>query len=157
SIAPLVPADLEAIVHHAMEKDRELRYATARALAADLQRFLEQAPVHAQRVGLGRRALVWARRNRGAAAALSLVGGAVVAAAAAGAWMEHRQKQEVAEAQRFVRDVEQIEADLRQAALRPIHDVGSDRLAVARRLDELEAVLPSLRRRAAVVVRYALG
>ena len=55
-INPALPPGLEAVCLKALEKDQDRRYATARALAEDLQRFLEgeavwaQPPTHASRM-----------------------------------------------------------------------------------------------------------
>jgi serine/threonine protein kinase len=59
-----VPADLETIVLKAMAKRVEDRYATARELAEDLRRFLEQRPILARRPTLLERAAKWSRRHR---------------------------------------------------------------------------------------------
>lgn len=59
-----IPADLETIVLTAMAKSRDERYATARALAEDLERFLTGKPTLARRPTLADRAVKWARRHR---------------------------------------------------------------------------------------------
>jgi predicted Ser/Thr protein kinase/tetratricopeptide (TPR) repeat protein len=64
-----VPPDLEAICLKAMEKDRERRYATARELGEDLQRFSEGEPVRAVPPSILTRALMRVRRHRLKAAA----------------------------------------------------------------------------------------
>jgi hypothetical protein len=60
-----IPADLETIVLSAMAKRPEERYATARELAEDLRRFLEQKPILARRPTLLERAAKWSRRHSG--------------------------------------------------------------------------------------------
>jgi serine/threonine protein kinase len=64
-LSRVVPADLETIVLKAMAKRADERYATARELAEDLRRFLEQKPILAQRPTLLERAAKWSRRHRG--------------------------------------------------------------------------------------------
>ena len=49
------------------------RYATAAALAEDLQRFLEDRPIRARRVSWAGRLLRWGRRNKAVAALLASV------------------------------------------------------------------------------------
>jgi tetratricopeptide (TPR) repeat protein len=64
-----IPPDLETIVLKAAAKEPVDRYATARALADDLRRFLDGRPVEARRPGLARRAAKALQRHRAAAAA----------------------------------------------------------------------------------------
>ena len=60
---PTIPRDLETVVHKAIERDPAHRYATAAALADDLQRFLDDRPIAARRVRVGERLVRWGRRN----------------------------------------------------------------------------------------------
>ncbi len=63
SIQPKIPIDLETICLYCLRKDPQRRYATAEALAADLQRFLSHEPIQARRVGRLERGIKWAKRN----------------------------------------------------------------------------------------------
>jgi choice-of-anchor C domain-containing protein len=62
-INPAIPRDLATIVHKAMDRDPAGRYPSAGELAADLQRFIEDEPIHARRISLRERAWRWCRRN----------------------------------------------------------------------------------------------
>ena len=66
---PSLPADLETILLKAMEKDPTHRYASARDMADDLRRFLEDEPVVARRPSLARHVERWVRRHRAVVAA----------------------------------------------------------------------------------------
>ena len=68
-----VPLDLETIIHKAMDREPAARYQTARELAEDLQRFVEDEPIHARRIGLSERFARWSRRNRELSAALAII------------------------------------------------------------------------------------
>jgi serine/threonine-protein kinase len=59
-----VPAALEAVCRKAMAKRPAERYATARELAADVQRYLADEPVSAWREPLRVRSRRWMRRHR---------------------------------------------------------------------------------------------
>jgi serine/threonine-protein kinase len=81
-LEPTLDRPLEAICLTAMALRPEDRYASVRALADDLERWLADEPVSAWREPLARRAGRWARRNRslmtaGAAAVLVALAGLV--------------------------------------------------------------------------------
>ena len=61
---PTIPLELETIVLKAISKAPHERYASAQALADDLQRFLEDKPILARRPTLLERAARWRRRHR---------------------------------------------------------------------------------------------
>jgi serine/threonine protein kinase len=61
---PAAPRDLETILLKAMTKDPGGRYATAKELADDLCRFLEDRPIVARRLSPLGRAAKWTRRHR---------------------------------------------------------------------------------------------
>lgn len=60
---PAVPADLDAICRHCLALDPDQRYASARELADDLQRYLDGRPVRVREAGGLERLGRWARRE----------------------------------------------------------------------------------------------
>src|SRR3989442_5152338 len=72
-LARLVRGELDWIVMKALEKDRNRRYETASAFAADVQRYLNDEPVQACPPSAAYRFRKFARRNRGSVLAASLV------------------------------------------------------------------------------------
>jgi serine/threonine protein kinase/Flp pilus assembly protein TadD len=68
-----IPAELEIIVLKAMEKRPQDRYATAQELAEDLERWLRNEPIRAQRPSWIQVTRKWARRHQSAVWAASLL------------------------------------------------------------------------------------
>src|SRR5207249_2672991 len=87
-LAKLVRGELDWIVMKALEKDRNRRYESASAFAADVQRYLKDEPVLACPPTVGYKLRKFVRRNKRTLATVALLGvvllvagGAVVASA----------------------------------------------------------------------------
>jgi serine/threonine protein kinase len=70
TLAPIVPLDLETIVHKAIAKEATDRYSAAGELAADLRCYLENRPIAARPPSLANRTRKWLRRHSTAVAAV---------------------------------------------------------------------------------------
>jgi serine/threonine protein kinase/WD40 repeat protein len=75
TLNPAIPRDLETICLKALEKDPADRFATAKAFADELWRWLHEEPLTVRRPTIVERIRRWRRRNRAVATILS---GAVV-------------------------------------------------------------------------------
>jgi serine/threonine protein kinase len=106
SVDPTIPAELETIILKAVAKEPEERYASARELADDLRRFLEDRPILARRPSLLEKATKWARRHRSVVASLvgvlllSVAGLSITTVLIAGAYERERLKAAEAAEQR---------------------------------------------------------
>ena len=76
-LRPELDLDLETITLKCLEKQPHERYATAKELAEDLERYLDDRPIRARPPSTGERLRRWSRRNRPAVVALVSVGVAV--------------------------------------------------------------------------------
>jgi serine/threonine protein kinase len=78
-VDPGIPRDLETIVLKSIAKEPGERYATAEALASDLENYLADKPIVARRSSPVERAWRWCRRNKAAAGLLAVSGIAALA------------------------------------------------------------------------------
>ncbi|MBI3853718.1 MAG: serine/threonine protein kinase [Verrucomicrobia bacterium] len=85
SLNPAVDRDLETICLKCLEKDPTRRYASAEALAKDLDRWQENKPISARRTNLTERAWKWVKREPLKAAFVAVITVAVV-----GPWLVSR-------------------------------------------------------------------
>jgi serine/threonine-protein kinase len=89
-----VPRDLETICLKCLEKDQRRRYASAAALAEELQRFQRDEPIAARSAGPLERGLRWARRKPTGAALVATAVALVGLAVGGGVWLA-RQRAEL--------------------------------------------------------------
>jgi serine/threonine-protein kinase len=82
-----VPRDLETICLKCLHKAPQRRYATAAALAEDLERFQRDEPIAARRAGPLERAAKWARRHPAPTAILAASLLVVATLVGAGLWL----------------------------------------------------------------------
>ncbi|HYT87143.1 MAG TPA: protein kinase [Gemmataceae bacterium] len=85
-LQPGIPRDLETICLKCLHKAPRGRYASAAALAADLDRFLVGAPILARRVGGLERLERWCQRNPGVAALVGVLAAVLIAGFVLVAW-----------------------------------------------------------------------
>ncbi len=134
---PAVPAELEAIVLKCLAKEPSRRFHSARALAEDLNRFLDSRPVEAFSSSPGYRLRKMVARHRSLTAVAMLVVG--VLAVLVGIWLHTLwQADRQAElALRFGLQVDRVERTLWRVRSLPLHDVRPARARVARMLDDI--------------------
>ena len=91
------PADLETICLKCLRKEPEKRYASAEALASDLQRWLGGEPIRARPVPMWERVLLWARRRPAQAALVVLAHVFLAVLLGGGIWSYWKISQALAE------------------------------------------------------------
>jgi serine/threonine protein kinase/tetratricopeptide (TPR) repeat protein len=118
-LSQLFRGELDWIVMKALEKDRNRRYDTASAFAADVQRYLHDEPVQACPPSAWYRFRKFARRNRGVLVAASAIILAVllgVIGLAVNSWLVTREKEaKEAALGRAVEEKERADQNLKRA------------------------------------------
>jgi eukaryotic-like serine/threonine-protein kinase len=92
-LSKLMRGELDWIVMKTLEKDRNRRYETANAFAADVQRYLNDEPVQACPPSAGYRFRKFARRHKRVLATVGLLALALIVGTVVSAWQAIRAKQ----------------------------------------------------------------
>ncbi len=152
-LAPGIPRDLQTIVLKALEKEPARRYDSARALGEDLRRFLDGDPILARRPSWIYRAGKVLRKNRLAAATLTLL----VLATGYGVATALNARSQVRFAQQLALDVERLNGRIFQVRSLPRHNAGPELLELREELARLQAETGRQGRWAQGPARLALG
>jgi WD40 repeat protein len=121
---PKVDRDLQTVCLTCLAKDPRRRYASAQALAEDLENWLGHRPIAARPAGARERLAKWVRRHPAATAVACVSAAAVLAALAASLWHAHVLGEALADSDRLRR-----EGLAREARLRDFLYVADMRLA----------------------------
>jgi serine/threonine protein kinase len=89
-LGQVLRGELDWVVMKALEKDRNRRYESASAFAADVQRYLNDEPVEACPPSAGYRLRKYIRRNRRALVMVGVVAAALITATAVSIWQAAR-------------------------------------------------------------------
>ncbi|MCA8952303.1 MAG: protein kinase, partial [Planctomycetes bacterium] len=87
-LQPDIDGDLEAVLLQAIAREPDDRYASAEALASDLERWLRHEAVVAQQPGMARRLRLFVRRDPHLAAAIAAIAVLLLGSALLLAWFE---------------------------------------------------------------------
>jgi WD40 repeat protein/serine/threonine protein kinase len=148
-LSALVKGDLDWIVMKSLEKDRNRRYETASAFAADVRRFLAEEPIEARPPSTWYRFRKLARRNKVALTTAALVAAALLVGTAVSTWQALR----ATRAEQIARLSAEAAAAAEAAAQSSAQDAREQRREAdgakdraEKRRDELAAVNEKLRR-----------
>jgi serine/threonine protein kinase len=104
--------DIETIVHRALEKDPDRRYASVGELADDIRRYLADEPIAARRASTIYQLRKFTRRNRLLVGASALLGVILVAATAVSTHFAVRMAAALADSQRSQKEEQAVSAFL---------------------------------------------
>ncbi|MEW6736270.1 MAG: tetratricopeptide repeat protein [Acidobacteriota bacterium] len=156
-----IPIELEAIVLKCLEKEPARRYDSAKALADDLQRFLDGEPVQARPVTWAYRVSKKARKQR--TLLITLAVALAIVTVLGVMWLQARwtaaEQAQLAQqfGQEFGQRVKEIETIMRVASLLPLHDTQREKAVIRTRMQSIEARMNLMGQSSKGPGNYALG
>lgn len=157
SIDSRIPVDLETIIMKCLERDPSRRYDSAKALAEDLGRYLDDEPIRARRATLAYVALKRARKNKALVASITALLVCVLWLGSAALRARLSAGEQAETARRLGQHVTEMELFLRTAHVLPLHDIGRERAIIRTRMDALAAQLEEGDSLSEGPLRYALA
>jgi WD40 repeat protein len=129
SIRPGLDRDLETVALKCLEKEPGRRYATAEALADDLDRWLRDEPIQARPVGQVERLALWCRRNPVVASLTAAVAASLIIGIIASTFLAFKERRERSRADRLAAEAQEESTRAIQATRNALDEKDrSDRL-----------------------------
>jgi serine/threonine protein kinase len=144
-----VSSDLDWVVMRALEKTPDRRYATADALAADIENFLNHEPVSARPPSKGYLISKFVRRNRSAVLITIVVASVLIAATSMSLWQAFRATKAEGRANTLLRDSLAVSSLLTDVFRLPDPEANGRNITLAealksaaRKIDQMEGLQP---------------
>jgi eukaryotic-like serine/threonine-protein kinase len=157
SIDAGIPVEIETIVMKCLQKEPQMRYESAKALAEDLQRYLDGEPIKGRRASWTYWAAKKAKKHKTIVATIALASIAVIALGGMGVNASLKAARQTELAQQFGQEVEKIDSIMRYAYMLPLHDVRREEKLVRLRMKKIEEQINEIGRAAEGPGSYALG
>ncbi|MEW6737797.1 MAG: protein kinase, partial [Acidobacteriota bacterium] len=152
-----IPLDLETIVMKCLEREPQLRYETAKALAEDLARYLDGEPIEARPASWSYRLSKKTKKHKAVVAVLGLAFLVMLILAAMVLQARWAAAEQARVAQQFGQQLEKIEGIMRHAYMLPLHDTRREKALIKVRMQEIEDQMQRIGRVGAGPGHYALG
>ena len=156
-IESTVPRDLNTIVMKCLEKDPSRRYESARALADDLQQFLDDEPIKAKQAGIFYRTIKLIRKHKTLSSVIFTAILIIIILAGAGLKIYMNSKEMAELSRRFGQKIEEFESIMRFAHMRPLHNTVEEKNIVRQRIKEIIKETEHLGSTAEGPAYYVLG
>lgn len=156
-VNPNISPDLETIISKCLDREVSRRYDSAKALAEDLQRYLDGEPIKARRASLSYILSKKAKKHKVAATTIAIAFTITIILSGMGlrAWWNSAEQARIA--QKFGQQVEKIEAIINYANMLPLHDNRPEKQLIRERMQSLETEMSRIGRVAQGPGNYALG
>ncbi len=156
-INPEIPVDLETIVLKCLEKEPHRRYDSSKAIAEDLQLYLNGEPVLARPLTITYKIIKKAKRHKIAVILGSIV--FIILIILISMWLRTRWKMgKIADiAQKFGQNVVNIESLMRISHTIPLHDTRPERKRVKKQIEEIREQIKQIGDLGKGPGNYALG
>ena len=163
-LVPSLPLDLETITLKCLAKEQNRRYDSAKALAEDLQHYIDGEPIVARKASLWYRIGKQVRKHKSfyalALASLVFIGVLVVdriRSSLANARQARIVKEQIERARLLGQDAKEIEWFMRAIYELPLHDITTEQDIIRSRMSQIERQIPTLGREGGQLAHYALG
>jgi serine/threonine-protein kinase len=132
-----LPVDLDTIVMKCLEKDPSRRYESTKALADDLQRFLDGEPILARRASIVYWAVKKAKRHKLLVTVSAVALAGITALSVVGIRAKYIAAEQAEFAQQMGQELKEMELFMRQAHALPLHDIRREKAVVRERMGRL--------------------
>ncbi len=152
-----IPLDLEIITMKCLEKEPQHRYDSAKALADELQRYLDGLPIQGKPTSSFYKLQKYVRKNR-TLVIISIVAFTIVLIFS-GLWINSKitESQRARVAQQFGQEIEKIDDIMQIAYLLPLHNIEQERKRVKDHIQKIERQMKEMGKVSEVSGNYALG
>ncbi len=154
---PQIPLDLEAIIMKCLEKEPSKRYESAKALASDLERYIQNEPIEARNTNLAYYLSKKVKKYKVLASVISI--SLILLTFSLGLFIRERalasEKAHLAEI--FAQEAEKINSIMKVAYLLPSHDITSDKAEVKEQMKKIEEQMQKVGKLSQGPGHYALG